>query len=404
MDDSKQKHTRTIALCLAFGSFIVFCNVYLFQPMLPHMAEYYALSSTLVNWLFAAATLALSLALLPWAIVSESYGRRNIMLIGLIALPFLGISMVFTDSWWLLVVARIGIGIGAAAFSAVAVAYMVEELSATAFAKAIGLYIAANSLGGISGRLIGGIVTNAFNWQAAVVVIAILSLIGASVVCYFLPHQKNFKPADVKLSHHLRSVVENVTNPILSLAMLIGAINFALFVNLYSVMGFRLAAPPYSLPVGITSLIFICYLGGTLSSSLTGIWNKRYSPITGMVVGSLLSLSGMLVAINTNIAAMLIGLSLISFGAFFTHTLAYGWVSKHAIKAKTTATAQYLVNYYIGGSIGGFYLLYCWQHGGWNKVILGGAVLYLLMFCVIGLLKRCDTKYHSPVLVNSSLN
>ncbi|RBM24643.1 hypothetical protein DLR59_18430 [Vibrio tarriae] len=77
---------------------------------------------------------------------------------------------------------------------------------------------------------------------------------------------------------------------------------------------------------------------------------------------------------------MLAGLILISFGAFFTHTLAYAWVSQKATQAKATATALYLVHYYIGGSLGGFYLLYCWQRGGWEMVTLGGLGLYFVLF------------------------
>ncbi|PJC86840.1 MFS transporter [Vibrio sp. HA2012] len=395
------RHYRVIALCLAFASFIVFCNIYLFQPMLPHMAEHYQVSSTIVNWLFAAATLTLSIALLPWAIASETYGRRRIMLIGLMMLPFLEISMVFADSWWFLVFARGCIGIAAAAFNAVAVAYMVEELTPDAFVKAIGMYIAANSLGGISGRLLGGIMTSLLSWQMAVIVMAAVSVVGAIMVFWLLPEQRNFKPTKRKLSLHMQSILENYSNPILSLAMLIGAINFALFVNLYSVMGFRLAAEPYSLPVGLTSLIFICYLGGTVSSNMTGIWKKKYSSMTGMVLGALISMSGMIIATIESIPAMLAGLLLISFGAFFTHTLAYGWVGQHAIKAKATATAQYLVNYYIGGSAGGFYLLFCWQQGGWEVVALGGGVLYALLFIVVWLLWRIELKanraQHIPV-------
>jgi len=371
--------------------------------MLPHMAEHYQVSSTMVNWLFAASTLALSIALLPWAIASETYGRRRIMLIGLIILPFFEISMVFTDSWWALVFARGCIGIAAAAFNAVAVAYMVEELTPDAFVKAIGMYIAANSLGGISGRLLGGIMTSLSSWQMAVIVMAVISFIGAVTVSWLLPEQRNFTPAKSNLSQHLRSILENYRNPIISLAMLIGAINFALFVNLYSVMGFRLAAEPYSLPVGLTSLIFICYLGGTVSSNITGVWKKKYNSITGMILGALISMSGMIVATIESIPAMLIGLLMISFGAFFTHTLAYGWVGQNAVKAKATATAQYLVNYYIGGSVGGFYLLYCWQQGDWKDVALGGGVLYALLFGVIWLLKKTELKIkkspHTPAHV-----
>jgi MFS family permease len=170
--------------------------------------------------------------------------------------------------------------------------------------------------------------------------------------------------------------------------MLIGGLNFALFVNLYSVMGFRLVSAPHNVPVGLASLIFVCYLGGTFSSRCAGHWSKRFSPILGMFLGSIVSMAGMWIAVIESIPAMLTGLLLISFGAFFTHTLAYGWVGQNATQAKATATALYLVHYYIGGSLGGFLLLYCWQNGGWSTVLIGGSALYIAMFAAITFLKH----------------
>ncbi|EOX1481444.1 MFS transporter [Vibrio cholerae] len=369
-----------VTFALAFGSFLVFCNLYLFQPMLPYLANHFAVSETQINWLFAASTLALSLCLVPWAVTSEAVGRRLVMLTGLFAMPVIGLAMLYAEQFWFLVLTRALMGVALAAFASVAVAYMVEELSPQAFGKAIGGYIAANSLGGITGRIAGGLLTDALGWQHAVVAMAIFTLLGALLVVYLLPIQQHFKPQRGLFFHHNRALVKHLQNRTLWLAMLIGGVNFALFVNLYSVMGFRLVAEPYSLPIGIASLIFVCYLAGTLSSKLTANWNRRFSAIPGMMLGALISMAGMLIALIEAIPAMLAGLILISFGAFFTHTLAYAWVSQKATQAKATATALYLVHYYIGGSLGGFYLLYCWQHGGWEMVTLGGLGLYFILF------------------------
>ncbi|EKL02822.1 major Facilitator Superfamily protein, partial [Vibrio cholerae HC-41B1] len=304
-----------VTFALAFGSFLVFCNLYLFQPMLPYLANHFAVSETQINWLFAASTLALSLCLVPWAVTSEAVGRRLVMLTGLFAMPVIGLAMLYAEQFWFLVLTRALMGVALAAFASVAVAYMVEELSPQAFGKAIGGYIAANSLGGITGRIAGGLLTDALGWQHAVVAMAVFTLLGALLVAYLLPIQQHFKPQRGLFFHHNRALVKHLQNRTLWLAMLIGGVNFALFVNLYSVMGFRLVAEPYSLPIGIASLIFVCYLAGTLSSKLTANWNRRFSAIPGMMLGALISMAGMLIALIEAIPAMLAGLILISFGA-----------------------------------------------------------------------------------------
>lgn len=383
---------KRITLSLALGSFLVFSNLYLLQPMLPTFATLFSISETQVNWLFAASTLALSFSLVPMAVLSESIGRKPVMMVGLFSIPGISALMLLGDSFIFLVACRALIGIALAAFAAVAVAYMAEELDKHAFSMAIGTYIAANSLGGIAGRISGGLLADNFSVDVAIEVMMVVTLIGVICVHYLLPKQRNFTPSSSSLRHQNRAIIGHFRNQRVWFAMLIGGLNFALFVNLYSVMGFRLVSAPHNVPVGLASLIFICYLGGTFSSRCAGYWSKRYSSILGMFLGAVVSMAGMWIAAFESLAAMLIGLLLISFGAFFTHTLAYGWVGQNATQAKATATALYLVHYYVGGSLGGFLLLYCWQHGGWSTVLLGGSVLYAVMFAAIAYLKHiCES-------------
>ncbi|MFW1372060.1 MFS transporter [Vibrio parahaemolyticus] len=383
---------KRITLSLALGSFLVFSNLYLLQPMLPTFATLFSISETQVNWLFAASTLALSFSLVPMAVLSESIGRKPVMMVGLFSIPAISALMLLGDSFIFLVACRALIGIALAAFAAVAVAYMAEELDKHAFSMAIGTYIAANSLGGIAGRISGGLLADNFSVDVAIEVMMVVTLIGVICVHYLLPKQRNFTPSSSSLRHQNRAIIGHFRNQRVWFAMLIGGLNFALFVNLYSVMGFRLVSAPHNVPVGLASLIFICYLGGTFSSRCAGHWSKRYSSILGIFLGAVVSMAGMWIAAFESLAAMLIGLLLISFGAFFTHTLAYGWVGQNATQAKATATALYLVHYYVGGSLGGFLLLYCWQHGGWSTVLLGGSVLYAVMFAAIAYLKHiCES-------------
>ncbi|HCG5911829.1 TPA: MFS transporter [Vibrio parahaemolyticus] len=383
---------KRITLSLALGSFLVFSNLYLLQPMLPTFATLFSISETQVNWLFAASTLALSFSLVPMAVLSESIGRKPVMMVGLFSIPAISALMLLGDSFIFLVACRALIGIALAAFAAVAVAYMAEELDKHAFSMAIGTYIAANSLGGIAGRISGGLLADNFSVDVAIEVMMVVTLIGVICVHYLLPKQRNFTPSSSSLRHQNRAIIGHFRNQRVWFAMLIGGLNFALFVNLYSVMGFRLVSAPHNVPVGLASLIFICYLGGTFSSRCAGHWSKRYSSILGMFLGAVVSMAGMWIAAFESLAAMLIGLLLISFGAFFTHTLAYGWVGQNATQAKATATALYLVHYYVGGSLGGFLLLYCWQHSGWSTVLLGGSVLYAVMFATIAYLKHiCES-------------
>ncbi|WP_188008550.1 MFS transporter [Grimontia hollisae] len=383
---------RKAAFALSFGSFLVFCNLYLFQPMLPVFAGAFEVTATKANWLLASSTLGLSLSLLPWALVSEKVGRRPVILLSLLSMPVVGGLSLLVDSFWGLVVLRGLMGIALAGYAAVAVAYMADEFSPTALVVAVGAYISANSLGGITGRLAGGMLADVFGWEGAVAAMATFTALGMALVYFLLPPQRCFVPSQDSYFKQLRVVGAHLRNPILWGAMVIGGINFALFVNIYSVATFRLIEAPFNLPVSVASAIFICYLSGTLTSRLGGRWANRYSPISGMTFGTLVTLGGVLVASIEHAAAVIIGLLIISGGAFFTHSLAYGWVGRRANQGKATATALYLVHYYIGGSLGGFYLIGCWEMGGWNAVTLGALSLAAANIVLIQLLGAKNKK------------
>jgi predicted MFS family arabinose efflux permease len=159
-----------------------------------------------------------------------------------------------------------------------------------------------------------------WGWEIAVIGMAILSLLGVVLVSRLLPEQQYFTPKKGQLHNHNRQVFGHLKQRELWLAMIIGGLNFMLFVNLYTVMGFRLVEPPHSLSISLTSMIFLCYLSGTVTVKLSGFWSQIYSPISGMILGTTVSAIGMWVAAYNSLYAMLIGLLLISSGAFLlTH-------------------------------------------------------------------------------------
>lgn len=379
---------RKPRFALSLGAFVCFAHLYLFQPMLPDLARAFDVSATLVNWVLASATLALALGLLPWAILSEKYGRRPFMLMSLYAIPVISLLMLSASNLHALIFLRALLGLFLGSYVAIASAYMAEEFPPQVFIAAMGAYVAANALGGITGRVYGGLATSYLDWKYALLILSLVTIVAAFYVHKHLPKQRNFVASDANFKQETQKAIRHLTNPKLWIAMLIGGLNFALFVNLYSVMGFRLTAPPYNYPVGISAMIFLCYFAGTISAQLTSIWRKHYRATQGMCMGSIISLLGMFITSAAHPLAMIAGLLLISFGAFFTHAMAYAWVSQHAQQAKASASALYLIHYYTGGSLGGFLLLYCWEVFAWHGVIYAASCLYLLLFVAIWRLSR----------------
>lgn len=379
---------RRATAALALSSFLVFCNLYAPQPMLPLLAAQFGASASEVNGIFAGASLGLSLSLLPWAIAADALGRRRIMLcsLGLSLGTALALLLAQSLSSW--IVLRVIQGIGLAGFPAVAVAYMAEEFESKAFMRAVGSYVAANSVGGIAGRLIGGGMSQWFGIEATVWTLALLTAAGVSLVAVLLPKPQHFRAQALRPRALFGTLLRHLRNPYLWPVFLISMLAFGIFINLFSVLTFRLHGAPWHLPASALSLLFLCYLSGTVSASLAGHWSLRYSVPAGMALGVGCLLGGTLLTLSLQLWVIIAGLLINSIGFFLLHSLASAWVGKHAGEGRAMASALYLMFYYFGSAAGGFYLLYWWGSGNWPAVVAAAVAALLLIPGLLYALRR----------------
>lgn len=368
----------TLALCL--GSFMIFANVYVTQPLLPMLAQAFEISPLEAGWTFTVTTLTLGLSLLLWGPLSDALGRRWIMLLTMSGATLVTLLLSFTDDYTGMLVLRAVQGVLLAGLPAIAIAWMGDEFSRKAMLLAVGLYIGGNSLGGISGRLIGGFVGDWLGWSEAFLVMTLLSIICLLLFALLLPPSQHFEPRPLRPRQMAADLGGHLRNPLLLLAYLIGGFNFFIFVNQYSYITFVLADAPYSLPASLLGMLFLTYLSGTFGSSISGRAGQRWSQPVCMAMGTLILMLGSLLTLVDSLLMIVLGLLVNSFGFFFAHSSASSWVSQNAQRARASASSLYLLFYYSGASAGGFYLNPFWEWLGWPGVILGSWLILLLTF------------------------
>ena len=178
----------------------------------------------------------------------------------------------------------------------------------------------------------------------------------------------------------LRSMGDHLSNPMLLSAYLIGGLNFFIFINQYSYITFVLADEPYNLPASLLGLLFLTYLTGTFGSAISGKVSDYLSQPRAMALGIAILAVGSCVTLFDSLLMIIIGFLINSFGFFFSHSTASSWVSKQATHAKASASSLYLLFYYLGASLGGFYLQPFWSIWHWPGVILGSLIVLVLTF------------------------
>lgn len=390
-------------LALVIGSFMVFANVYVTQPLLPMIAHEFSISELQAASSFTITTLTLGLSLLFYGPLSDALGRKNIMIMALLGVTLTTFSLGFVTQYSELLLLRALQGFFLAGLPAIAVAYLGDEYRPQAMAVAVGLYISGNTIGGIGGRLIGGFVGE---WQGPSAAFFVMFVV--SMVCFFLfwvllPNSENFHAKRFRPATLFTNVKLHISNPILLLCYLIGGFNFFIFINQYSYITFVLEAEPYSLSASYVSLLFLTYLTGTIGSAFSGKLAVYYSQPKIMALGTLILMLGSAITLYGSLTSIIIGLLINCFGFFLCHSTASSFVSKNAHQAKASASSLYLVFYYLGASVGGFYLDPFWQAGGWIGVVLGSWLILSGVFVVALILSQYHRKQSTDSLTANAV-
>lgn len=376
----------TLALCL--GSFMVFTNLYVTQPLLPMIAEQFGVSALQSSASFTITTFTLGVSLLFYGPLSDAVGRKGIMLFTMCGITATTVILAFASDYQSLLFLRAVQGFFLAGLPAIAVAYMSDEFNADALMIAVGIYISGNSLGGIGGRLLGGFLGENFGLAGTFEFMALLSLVLTMAFFWLLPPSAHFAPKPLRLKPMLVQMGAHLANKRLLLSYLIGGLSFFIFVNQYSFITFVLKDAPYQLSAQFIGLLFLTYLSGTYASAISGKLGKRFSQPVCMMAGTLIIMLGTAITLIPSLYTIILGLLINAFGFFLTHSTASSWVSLNAQGGKASASSLYLTFYYIGASTGGIYLNVFWQKGYWPSVVLGSWLMLLVILCLGYWLKK----------------
>lgn len=387
---------KMATLALFAGGFSTFAILWGTQPLLPAISKEFHISPAVSSLSLSSATIALSISLIIAGSISEVFGRKSVMTISLLLSSFLSILTAFTPSYHLLILLRVLEGISLAGLPAVAMAYLSEEIEPLSLGMAMGLYISGNSIGGMSGRIISGILTDYFSWHTALIGIGIISLLSSFIFWRILPPSSHFKPKKFELKTLTISLFSQFKEPGLIYLFVIGFLLMGSFVSLYNYIGFQLIKPPYSLSQTLVGFIFIVYIVGTFSSTWMGMMADQYGKKKILQLSLLILLIGVCITLSTNIWIKILGIAIFTYGFFAGHSIASGWVGKVATHDIAQASSLYLFFYYAGSSIGGTVSGIFYSNFGWFGVVAMIGVLTVISIVVsirLGMVSARNSKF-----------
>lgn len=372
---------KAVLFSLFLAGFAIFSSLYCVQPMMPILADYFHISPTQSSFPLSFSTIALAVGLIFTGLISDRFGRKPIMVWSLFSVSVLLLLSAVLPVWSVFLATRILIGLTVSGVAAVAMTYIGEEVAAKDIGLAMGLYISGTAIGGMSGRLIAGVLVDFISWQSATLIIGLINLCIAITFYFLLPKSRNFQAYPIKLSRFLTAFQHNLSDPKLRILFLQGFILMGCFVSVFNYLSYRLIQSPFELSHVWIGVISITYLAGIYSSPRAAAWSQkfgRFQVLVAMLASMLLGLVFMLV---NSLVLVFIGLLIFTFAFFAAHSTASSWVSVQSLQYRAVGSSLYLFCYYLGSSVLGSSSGLVWEKAGWF-----GLSLFIGIILVIGLL------------------
>jgi YNFM family putative membrane transporter len=352
--DKAGKNTRrlwAIQICIFLSGLSVFSQLYLFQPLLPNVASEFKTSVGDSSLLVSSSTIGMAIGLLFFSFKADAFSRKKLMVFSLLSSAFLTLISSYINHLEILVFLGVLKGFVISGVSAVALAYITEEVSSSVLGLTLSMYLSGNIIGGMSGRIFATLLAGELGWRNAVLIIGIESLFLAFVFWRFFPESNFFKPQRQRFALKIRQMKSFFSDAGFLSLYCIAALLMGSFVSVYNYLSFRLEQPPFSLNHIFIAFIFLMYTVGVFGTMLSGRWSLKYSQRTILQTSVFAMIIGVFCLFSTNVWMVVLGLGLFTFTFFAAHTMASRMVAAKAKEAKSAATSIYWLFYYFGSSV-----------------------------------------------------
>jgi len=367
---------------IGIPGFCAFFNLYGPQSLLPSLAREFDASPAQISLTMTATTFAIALSAPFAGAIADVLGRKRVIAAAMLFATFPLVMIALAPSLHALIAWRFVLGLALPPIFTVVVAYIGEEWPASQATGVTGVYMAATSVGGFSGRLVSGLLNDTVGWRAGFLVTAALTFACGLAVAAILPRERNFTRSE-GLAASGRQMLRHLRNGQLLATYAIGFGTLFNFVALFTYINFKLAAPPFSLSATLLGAIFVTYLVGAVAVLWLGRAIARFGRRPLVVGAVVVWICGALITLAPSLPVILVGLAIAAGSGFIVQATATAYVALTAESGRTSAIGFYATAYYIGGSIGAILPGLTWDAGGWPACVAMVTSMLVLMAVMI---------------------
>jgi MFS family permease len=367
---------RSAILAVAVGAVTVDAALLgLIAPLLPQIEERTGASEGALGIALAAYAAPIALLSLPLGRVADRFGRKGLLIAGLLLVASGSVLIAASHSLGLLIAARMIQGVGSAASWISALALVSDTAPPDRRGESIGAALAATGVGSIAGPALGGVTADVLSYEAPFLIACAcaLALVGAAAA--LLPRGvRRSRPAAPALAVIVRSI--RTGN---------GGWAAAIIVISAAVLGLIEVVAPLDLDerLGLSASVIGLLFAGSIavdaaSSPLGGRWGDRRGRLRPAVTGMCLTVgSVLLLAVLPGVVGAAVALGVYGAGFALAFAAAVPWLDD-AFEEHERGLGYGVQNLlYAGGYAVGPVL------GGWLLELTGADLTYALTAALV---------------------
>lgn len=180
------------ALCLAV--LLVVMDNTIVNVAIPTMSDALNASSTDLQWVVDAYTLSFAALLLPAGKLSDRWGRRRMLLVGLAGFAVVSAATAFSWALWQLVTLRVVLGVCAALIYPATLSSIIVIFEGSRYRSlAVGLWAATSGVGIALGPIIGGVLLEHYAWNSIFWVCSVIGVVALACIAVAVPEVRAYR-------------------------------------------------------------------------------------------------------------------------------------------------------------------------------------------------------------------
>lgn len=340
-----------LSVILFWCGLVIVASNYITIPMMPILSQSFQAGISQVAWSGTAFSLFYAIGCLFTGPLSDRFGRKTIIIVGLLLLALTTEVLPMGSSLSWLIIWRGLEGLAASSFAPVVVAYIIEKFAPQKRGTIVGIVSSSFLVSAIIGQIASSYLSQHFSWQSVFYVFGFFYVITAIVVAMFVPSVS--KKAN---QNHLHSMFRNFFQLFFSRNLfkvyVIAIMLLLTFVAFYSVLGEYLVEK-FALNSSDIFNVRVVGIFGMLLAPFAGQLANKFTIERLLKYALALALVGMLLVGMSQNLTFLVMMSVIFVGGIaLTVPTLINLVGQLGEEKHSLAVSLYTFVLFIGASLG----------------------------------------------------